>query len=119
MTCIVTTTYRYKPPPKRRKPVAIPQRIVTAKGSRRRVLEAAAEAEVTARLGKAGDIQPSTPLGKASTPATDDRKSAIATGRKPRSWRSDVLDMTPEEHQRRGDTADALFREMKRRIGKV
>jgi len=27
--------------------------------------------------------------------------------------------MTPEEHQRRGDTADALFREMKRRIGKV
>jgi hypothetical protein len=25
-------------------------------------------------------------------------------------------DMTPEEHQRRGDVADALFREMKRRI---
>jgi hypothetical protein len=24
--------------------------------------------------------------------------------------------MTPEEHQRRGDAADALFREMKRRI---
>jgi hypothetical protein len=24
--------------------------------------------------------------------------------------------MTPEEHKRRGDTADALFREMKRQI---
>jgi len=30
-----------------------------------------------------------------------------------------VPDVTPEEHQRRGDAADALFREMKRRIGKV
>jgi hypothetical protein len=24
--------------------------------------------------------------------------------------------MTPEEHQRRGDAADALFREMKRKV---
>jgi hypothetical protein len=29
---------------------------------------------------------------------------------------SDVPDMTPEEHKRRGDAADALFREMKRQI---
>ena len=28
----------------------------------------------------------------------------------------DVPDMTPEEHKRRGDAADALFREMKRQI---
>jgi hypothetical protein len=27
-----------------------------------------------------------------------------------------VSDLTPEEHQRRGDAADAIFREMKRRI---
>jgi hypothetical protein len=27
-----------------------------------------------------------------------------------------VPDMTPEEHKRRGDAADALFREMKRQI---
>jgi hypothetical protein len=27
-----------------------------------------------------------------------------------------ALDMTPEEHQRRGDAADALFREIKRQI---
>ena len=43
-------------------------------------------------------------------------KSAIVTSRKPRSWRSDVPDMTPEEHKRRGDAADAMFREMKRKI---
>ena len=30
--------------------------------------------------------------------------------------RNTVPDMTPEEHQRRGDAAEALFREMKRRI---
>ena len=80
--------------------------------------EAAAEVEElhTARLGKGGDIQPSTPPGKASTPA-DDRKSAIVTARKPgpRSS-SDVPDMTPEEHKRRGDAADAMFREIKRRV---
>jgi hypothetical protein len=51
-------------------------------------------------------------------PANDDgpRKSAIVTARKPQAWRSGVPDMTPEEHKRRGDAADALFREMKRRI---
>ena len=49
-------------------------------------------------------------------PANDDRKSAIVTGRKPRSWRSGVPDMTPEEHRRRGEAADAMFREMKRQI---
>jgi hypothetical protein len=31
---------------------------------------------------------------------------------------TDVPDLTPEEHRRRGDLADALFREMKRRIAK-
>ena len=126
---IVTTTYRYKPPPKRkgRKLAEITgPAVVTAKGSRRPGrCEAAGRRRLrsknmhTARSERAGDIQPSTPPGKASTPANDDRKSAIVTARKPRSWRSDVPDMTPEEHQRRGDAADALFREMKRRIGKV
>jgi hypothetical protein len=41
-------------------------------------------------------------------------KSAIVTIRKP--GKGYVPDPTPEEHQRRGDAADALFREMKRRI---
>jgi hypothetical protein len=41
-------------------------------------------------------------------------KSAIVTIRKP--GRDDVPDMTPEEHQRRGDAAEAIFREITRRI---
>jgi hypothetical protein len=36
--------------------------------------------------------------------------------RKPGKRFADVPDMTPEEHQRRGDAADALFREIQRRI---
>ena len=51
------------------------------------------------------------------TRADDNRKpvpmSAIVTIRK---HRSDVPDLTPEEHQRRGDAAEAIFREMKRKI---
>ena len=56
---------------------------------------------------------------KAPVAATngDDRKSAIVTAKNPRRGRfGDVPDMTPEEHKRRGDAADALFREMKRQI---
>jgi hypothetical protein len=52
------------------------------------------------------------------TRADDDRKpaptSAIVTIRK--RGRDALPDLTPEEHQRRGDAAEALFREMKRRI---
>jgi hypothetical protein len=47
---------------------------------------------------------------KAEVPPT----SAIVTIRKP--GKGYVPDLTPEEHQRRGDAAEALFREMKRRI---
>ena len=32
------------------------------------------------------------------------------------SYRPALPDLTPEEHQRRGDAADALFREIQRRI---
>jgi hypothetical protein len=57
---------------------------------------------------------------KAPVAATngDDRKSAIVTAKNPhqRGRFGDVPDMTPEEHKRRGDAADALFREMKRQI---
>ena len=46
-----------------------------------------------------------------------DRKSAIVTAKNPRRSRfGEVPDMTREEHKRRGDAADALFREMKRQI---
>jgi hypothetical protein len=48
--------------------------------------------------------------------AADDRKPAIVTAKRRRRSRfGDVPDMTPEEHQRRGDAADTLFREIVRR----
>ena len=43
----------------------------------------------------------------APAPANDDRKSAIVTARRPGADSVDVPDMTPEEHRRRGDAADA------------
>ena len=44
------------------------------------------------------------------------KRSATVTARNPRPWRSLEPEMTTEEHKRRGDAADALFREMKRKI---
>jgi len=51
-----------------------------------------------------------------TAPVNDDRKSAIVTIKRKSGRFGDVPDMTPEEHKRRGDAADALFREMKRQI---
>jgi hypothetical protein len=42
-------------------------------------------------------------------PANGDRKSAIVTIRRRGKRFADVPDMTPEEHKRRGDGADAMF----------
>jgi hypothetical protein len=44
---------------------------------------------------------------------TGEKKSAIVTARRP--GRPDVPDMTPEEHQRRGEAAKALWRALVRR----
>jgi len=59
-----------------------------------------------------------TTTGKAPAPANDDgpRRSAIVTAQ---ARSNSSPDMTPEEHRRRGDAADTLFREMKRRIAAV
>ena len=44
-------------------------------------------------------------------------RSVIVTAKNPRHGRfGDVPDMTPEEHKRRGDAADTLFRGLKRQI---
>ena len=107
---IVTSTYRYKPPPKR-------------KG--RKLAEITGPAIVTS-VDPKKLRRPPTRKKAAPQPANDDgqpelrppagKQSAIITARKPRASRSDVPEMTPEEHKRRGDAADAMFQEMKRRI---
>ena len=92
----------------------LPMTIVThahrPKRARKRKAQAAAlNVPAIVRAGKKAPV--------AAATDDDDRKSAIVTA-KNRAWSrfGDVPDMTPEEHKRRGDAADALFREMKRQI---
>jgi hypothetical protein len=50
--------------------------------------------------------------------ANDDSRSAIVSARRPRAVNllPGLLAETPEEHRQRGDAADALWRELGRRI---
>jgi hypothetical protein len=79
---------------------------VDPKKSRRRVARETTAAEAT-RSGPPGDERAGQ---QQPNPAPASRKSAIVT------MHSAGEDMTPEEHQRRGDAADALFREIVRRV---
>jgi hypothetical protein len=85
MTRTVTTHYRYRRPPRKRKQVAIEApAVVTAKSSRRPVWgKTAAEVLHAPTPARAGGTQPSTPRKAerviAQPPATDDRKPAMAT----------------------------------------
>ena len=98
MARIVTTQYRYKRPPKKRKPVAL-----------------AGPAITTVKRTHDERRKPNLP-----PPANDDEKPSpkqpaiVAT--RPKGGRSDELeDLTLEELQHRGDAADELFRELVRR----
>lgn len=86
MSSIVTNNYQYKRPPRKRKAGAL-NLLPTIKARLRARLE--------------------------TSPATDERASAIVIVRKPGRIGA-VPDMTPEEHRQRGDAADALFRELSR-----
>ena len=97
MTRIVTTHYRYKQPPRKRKAVAldVPAVVKAAKVQRFHDVTSAPQPE----------------------PAAEARESAIVTirSRKHAMLAHLLEDLTPEEHRRRGDAADALFREIVRR----
>ena len=91
--------------------------VVTTKSSRRppvgkRKEETAAKVRLQAPFrGRKGAAQPSTPRAAARVappPANDDRKSAIVTIKR-KSRFGDPPDLTPEEHQRRGEAADAMW----------
>jgi hypothetical protein len=96
---VVHYAHRYKRPPRRKpqKPAIEGPAVVRAKP--------------TIRPGN------SRPDDK-SVPANDDRtppKSDIVTISK-RERFGEAPDLTPEEHRQRGDAAEAMFREMKRKI---
>jgi hypothetical protein len=96
---IVRTDYRPKRARKRKQSPTIPQRIVTAKP------KLAAPTIGKAVTESKRPAQPATITGP-----------RIVSARNPRAKRlPDVPDMTPEEHQRRGDAAVELFRELTRR----
>ena len=122
MTRIVTTTYRYKRPAKKRKAVAIAGPAVVRK-AKAVGLPTGGKTEPSAPPTPANDDRrpppPSALSPRKSKPAlrpTDETKSAVVTARRPGARRVDVPDLTPEELQRRGEAAGALWRELVRRV---
>jgi hypothetical protein len=92
---VVHSTYRPKRARKRKQSVAIPMRIVTAKPPKK---------HLGGRVQRIGGVQEPVP-----------EMPRIVSAKKPRGRFGDVPDMSPEEHQQRGDAAEALFREIVRR----
>ncbi|HXB49523.1 MAG TPA: hypothetical protein VNW50_17300 [Streptosporangiaceae bacterium] len=103
---IVTTHYRYKPPPRKRKaaPLAGPA-VVTPKR----------------KPAVANKPEPAAVIACKAKPCNDNcpepehlpdagKKPAIVTARKPGKRYAVAPDMTPGEHQRRGEAAGALWR---------
>ena len=114
MTRIVTTHYRYKPPPRKRKAVPLEApAVVTPKRKRVPSTEGKKLEPASAIVGKAKPCNDNRP-----DPAPHDNdvaKSAIVPVRRRGKRFGDAPDLTPEEHQRRGEAADALWRELVRR----
>ena len=121
MSRIVTTHYRHKRPSPKRKPAALEVPAIVWKRGRANVVGLSDRVEdgdpkpaiVTPGKGRAGndnraETDPKSP-GARTTP------SRIVTVRRRGKRFADVPDMTPEEHQRRGDAAAALWRELVRR----
>jgi hypothetical protein len=104
---IVTSHYRYKRPPKRTKamPLEVPAVVTISEKTRCRVPN---EAKAPVKSKPASDDRkPAVGLPSGAKPA------AIVTARRPGKRYAEV---PPEEHQRRGDVADAMMAEFKRVI---
>ena len=104
---IVTSTYRYKRPPRKRKAVALE---VPAIVDRTRITKA----------GKHDTLADDAKPAKPTKSPTARNLPAIVTARRPKGGASipGLLPDTPEAHRRRGDAADALWRELVRRVRK-
>jgi hypothetical protein len=111
VTRIVTTNYRYKRPTRRKKALAlaVPEIVAIPRKRGRKVVAPEADTDAATSERDAQRL-------RAEPPANDDRKSSIVTARRRGRRFADVPDVTPEEHRRVGDLADALWRDMVRRI---
>ena len=93
---IVTAHYRYKRPPKRRKAVALEVPAIVARAKKKRLRISALD-----------------------KPAPPPPAAIVTVRRRKHAMHAHLLDgLTPEEVQRRGDAADALWRELVRREGR-
>jgi hypothetical protein len=136
MARVVTSRYRYKPPPREKKPAAPLEgpRIVTIR-DRKRVTAEKAEAEprAAAKAAPAGSKSaivsadrkragaPAAPAPAANddhrpSPVPTARPSAIVTARKPGKRYVEIPEVSADEHRRVGDLADAMMQEFKRVI---
>jgi hypothetical protein len=102
MTRIVRTTYRYKRPPRPKKPVALE-------------VPAMVKAADPPRASKQGR---GLPPGAAPPSAAAEKQPAIVSIRRRGRFRY-AEDLTPEELRRRADAADALFRDIVRQIAET
>jgi hypothetical protein len=108
MTRIVRTTYRYRRPPRKRQAVALE-------------VPAVVKAADPARASKQGRGSPPAPANDGRTPTPPlaaEKKPAIVSIRR-RGRFGYAEDLTPEELRRRADAADALFRDIVRRIAET
>ena len=114
---VVRTSYHYKRPPKRKKPVTIEGPAVITAASKRRKVAAEAKAALKASIKLAPGESPTPTASRTSSGGA--AKSVIISVRRKmaRIIPPGLLPETPKEHRRRGDAADALFREIRRRIG--
>jgi hypothetical protein len=107
----------YRPKRARKKKAA-----VALTGPRITTLTRRASQQFVAKAGEAHNaVEPDEE--RATTPPSvkvwqiPETRPVIVTAKNPRRGRfGDVPDMTPEEHERRGDAAVALFRELVRRV---
>ncbi len=134
---IVISTYRYKrPPPKKPVLLEVPA-IVTKRASRPQASppkplapanndrkpaivtvsakKRVARADGLATVASGSDVAPSGIDTPRSQPAAVAPRSAIVIAKRRRGRFGEAPDMTLEEHQRRGDAADTLFREIVRK----
>jgi hypothetical protein len=119
MTRIVRTAYRYKRPPKRKKPVTLEVPAVVTTASKRRKAADEAKAALAASIELApGELEREAEIATGRTSSGTAARSAIVTVRRKtaRIIPPDLLPETPEEHQQRGDAADAVWRELVRRV---
>jgi hypothetical protein len=120
MTHIVTTHYRYKRPPRKRQAAvlevpAVVKAAEPAKAGKR--AKSATLADLAAapsppasreipKIAASDDRQP-----VAGLPAAGKPTAIVTIRRRKHAMLAHLLeDLTPEEHRRRGDAADALFR---------